>query len=89
MTKAKQLGTVLPTSQSLSVGDAHSERLDVERRNVGGEIPDTTERVIGGEYRYYLTDGIRYAVVSRALRILWFKHTDNGDFPIPSPIERP
>lgn len=77
-----QLGTILPTRQSLSAGDAHADRMEHRRLAIGDrELAHLDRRVVGGEVRYYDTTD-QYAIVSRQGQIIWFAVRPDGDYRI-------
>lgn len=78
----KQPGTVLPSKESLRLGDAHYTKQRVKALAVAKtELSAFRKVVTKGEERYY--DGERrYAIVStRDMKVRWFRVTENGDFP--------
>lgn len=81
--KAKHVGTVLPTAESLACDNAYADRVERLRETVAArELSGCDRRIVGGEVRYYDTAD-QYGIVSRAGRVLWFQVTDCGDVRIP------
>jgi hypothetical protein len=77
--KLKQLGTILPTPESLARDDAHADREARKREQQGDrELAKCTKQVVGGEIRWYAAPD-HYAIVSRRGAILWFRVTLDGD----------
>jgi hypothetical protein len=77
--KMRQLGTILPTPESLARDDAFADREARKREQQGDrELANCTKRVVGGEIRWYAAPD-RYAIVSRRGKILWFRVTSDGD----------
>lgn len=80
-----KLGTILPTRESLAAADDHADRMDAERARIAArEFPGQPIRMVGGEARIYRTPAV-YAVVGRDLRIRWFEHRADGDWPLSHP----
>jgi hypothetical protein len=79
---ATQIGTVLPTRESLARADAHAAKMARGREAIGQRtLPHCERRVVGGEVRYYDTID-QYAVVSRQGAVLWFQVREDGDYRI-------
>lgn len=76
-----RIGTVLPTAESLAIGDAAAARLERNKLAIAKEAGLTRwpSRIVGGETRYYSADKW-YAIVSRKLEVLWFVVCEDGDY---------
>lgn len=73
------LGTILPTRESLARADAHANAMARRRDMIGRQtLPNCDRRVVGGEVRYYDTTD-QYAIVGRDGQVKWFQVTKDGD----------
>ncbi len=78
----KQLGTILPTRESLAATDRYAAKVEARRETVGRkELAHCDRRVVNGEVRYYDTTD-QYAIVSRQGKVLWFAVRADGDYRI-------
>ena len=78
------LGTVLPTKQSLKCSDDYAKRIDKENAAFAAKtLAGTEQRTVGGETRYYKTATL-YAVVSKIKKntVRWFEVRSDGDYPV-------
>jgi len=76
----KPLGTILPTIKQLAKADRHADKMAAKRESIGDRHfagMCFTKLSIGGETRWYRTDG-SYAIVSRRGEILWFPSDDDN-----------
>lgn len=75
------LGTILPTRESLYVGDKAADKFRKSLELKGEKLLGSYDkRVVGGETRYY--DGNRYAIVNRHGDVCWFEVRPDGDYRI-------
>ena len=73
------LGTILPTKDSLTRGDAHADKMARQRERYGDrELRGCTKRIVGGEVRWYDTAD-QYAIIGRDGQVKWFQVTPDGD----------
>lgn len=84
----KNIGTVLPTADSIKATAVWANKQKSERNKIASD-----SKILGkckpvrafGEVRYYLNASC-YAVVGHDLRVKWFAIREDGDYAISSPL---
>jgi len=74
----KQLGTILPTRESLAQADAHVDAVKKADEKIGASIPGAVRRVEQGQVRFYVSPN-KFATVRQG-KIKWFELRDDGYF---------
>ena len=76
----KQMGTILPTKESMAIADRLYKKEMAKREQIGDkELSQYPKQVVFGETRYYKND-TTFAIVGRNNKIKWFEIRNGQEY---------